>query len=84
MGYFDLYLDLSHGEEEAVTVWRNVYYRNMILFVQRVRDPVAFKIVDAVKANLTTLFHGAFFEWYTLEVEESDRDDLKKTPGMEK
>lgn len=56
----------------------------MILFVQRVRDPVAFKIVDAVKANLTTLFHGAFFEWYTLEVEESDRDDLKKTPGMEK
>ncbi len=34
--YFDPHLDLSHSERKVVTVGRDVYYQNMILFVQLV------------------------------------------------
>lgn len=32
----DPYLDLSHGEVEVLTVGRDLYYLNVILFVQHV------------------------------------------------
>ena len=84
MRYFDLYLNLLHGEGGVVTIKRDVYYRNVIFFVQRVRDLVAFKDVDLVKVNLTILLHDAFLERYTPELDESDGDDLKKTLGIAK
>ena len=84
LGYFDPHLDLSHGEKEVVTVRKDVYYRNVVFFVQHVWDLVAFKGVNLVKTNLTILLHGASLEWYNSELDESDRDGLRKTSGMGK
>ena len=84
MKSFDPNLDLSNGEGEVVTVERDIYYQNVILFVYCIRDLVAFKSVDLIKANPTTLLRSAFLERYTLELDESDYDNLRKTPGIEK
>ena len=35
LGYFNPHFDKAHGEEEIVSVGKDVYYRNVILFVQR-------------------------------------------------
>ena len=35
LGYFDPYLDKAHGEGEIVSVRKDVYYKNVVLFVQR-------------------------------------------------
>ena len=35
LGYFDPHLDRAHGEGEIVSVGKDVYYRNVVLFVQR-------------------------------------------------
>lgn len=35
LGYFDPHLDKVHEEGEVVFVSKNVYYRNIVLFVQR-------------------------------------------------
>ncbi len=78
------HLDLSHGEGKVLTVEKDIYNRNLILFVQHVRELVVYKGVDLVKANLTILFCNAFFKWYTLELDESDRDNQMKTPGIKK
>ena len=35
LGYFDSHLDRAYGEGEIVLVGKDVYYRNVVLFVQR-------------------------------------------------
>lgn len=42
LGYFDPHLDRAHGEGEIVSVSKDVYYRNIVLFVQRLQSFVTF------------------------------------------
>ena len=54
LGYFDPHLDRAHGEGEVVLVGKDVYYRNIVLFVQRLQSLVTFKEAALVKANVAT------------------------------
>ncbi len=42
LGYFDPHLDRAHGEGEIVSVRKDVYYRNVVLFIQRLQSFVTF------------------------------------------
>lgn len=42
LGYFDPYLNRAHGEGEIVLVEKNMYYRNIVLFIQRFQNLVTF------------------------------------------
>ena len=42
LGYFNLHLDTAHGEGEIVSVGKDVYYRNVIFFIQRLQSLVIF------------------------------------------
>lgn len=42
MIYFDLHLNRIHGKGEIVLLGKDVYYRNVILFVQRLQSLVTF------------------------------------------
>lgn len=53
-GYLDPYLDKAHGKEEIVSIGKNVYYRNVVFFVQRLQRLVTFKKAALVKANIAT------------------------------
>lgn len=76
LGYFDPYLDRAHGEDEIVLVGKDVYFRNIVLFVQRVQSLVTFWGAAFVKANIATSFQSSVLEWYTSEFNNFDYDAL--------
>lgn len=52
LGYFDPYLNRAHGEGEVVSVGKDVYYRNIVFFVQHLQSLITFKGVAFVKVNI--------------------------------
>ncbi len=81
-GYFDPHLDRAHGEGEIVSVGKDVYYKNVVLFIQRLQSLVTFKGAALVKANVATSFRGSALEWYTSELSDFDRDAFNNDPGV--
>ncbi len=82
LGYFDPYLDRAHGEGEIVLVGKDIYYRNVVLFVQYLQSLVTFQGAALIKANIATSLRGSAPEWYTSELSKFDRDTLNNDPGM--
>ena len=54
IGFFDLNLSISYSESEVVLVGKKLYYRNIILFIKRIKDLVIIKRYELVRANLNT------------------------------
>lgn len=54
LDYINPHLDRAHGEGEIVLVGKDVYYRNVVLFVQRLQSLVTFRGAALVKANIAT------------------------------
>lgn len=81
-GYFDPHLDKAHGEGKIVSVGKDIYYKNVVLFVQRLQNLVTFKGATFVKANIATSFRGSALEWYTFELSDFDRNALNNDPGV--
>ncbi len=82
LGYFDPHLDRAHREGEIVSVRKDVYYRNIVLFVQRLQSLVTFRGAALVKANIATSLRGSALEWYTSELSNFDCDALNNDPGV--
>ena len=83
LGYFNLHLDtIAHGEGKVVPVEKDVHYKNVVLFVQRIQNLVTFKDAALVKANILTLLKRFALEWYTSELVEFDQNTLNKNPSM--
>ena len=82
LGYFNPDLDRAHGEGEIVSVGKDVYYRNVVLFVQCLQSLVTFRGVAFVKANIGTLLQGSALKWYISEPSDLDRDALNNDPSV--
>ncbi len=82
LGYFDPYLDRAHGERKIVSVGKDVYYRNIVLFVQRLQSLVTFRDAALMKANIVTSLRGSALEWYTSEFSDFDRNALNNDLGV--
>ena len=82
LGYFDPHLDRAHGEVEIVLVGKDIYYRNVVLFVQRLQSLVTFRGAAFVKANIAISLQGSALEWYTSELSNFDCDALNNNPGV--
>ncbi len=83
LGYFDLHLDnKAHSPGEVVSVEKDIYYHNIVLFTQRIQNLVTFKGAILVKANIAISFYGSALEWYTLELSDFNQDDLNNDPGV--
>ena len=82
LGYFDSHLDSTYGEVEIVSVGKDVYYRNVVLFVQRLQSLVTFRGAAFVKANIAMSLRGSALEWYTSELSNFDCDALNNDPGV--
>ena len=82
LGYFDPHLDRAHGKGEIVLVGKDVYYRNVVLFVQRLQSLVTFRGTALVKANIATLLRGSALEWYSSELSNFDCNALNNDPSV--
>lgn len=80
--YFDPHFDKAHDEDKIVLVDKNVYYKNIVLFVQHLQSLVIFQSVALVKANIATLLQGSAFEWYILELNDFNCNVLNNYPSM--
>lgn len=73
MGYFDLHLDKLYGESEIVSVGKDIYYRNVILFVERIRDLASVKGAALIRSNINITLGGSALAWYTAELSNIER-----------
>ncbi len=65
-----------------MSVGKDVYYRNVVFFVQRLQNLVTFRGATLVKANIATSLRGSALEWYTSELSDFDRNALNNDPGV--
>lgn len=82
LDYFNLYLDWAYGKGEIVSVRKDMYYRNVVFFVQYLQSFVAFQSVALVKANIATSLRGFTLEWYTSEFSDFDYNVLNNNSAM--
>lgn len=78
--YFNFYLDKAHGKGKIVLVSKDVYYKNVVLFVQYLQSLVTFKGVVFVKVNITIFFLGFALKWYTSKLNDFDHNTLNNNP----
>lgn len=53
LGYFNSHLDKANDKGKIVLVSKDVYYKNIVLFIQYLQSLVTFKGAIFVKANIT-------------------------------
>ena len=54
IGFFDLNLPTNYSEGKVVLVGKKLYYRNIILFTERIKDLVIIKKYKLIRANFNT------------------------------
>lgn len=76
-GYFSFYLNTKvHNVNEIVLVRKNVYYRNILFFVQYIQNLVTFKAIFLIKANLPILLKKSVLKQYTFKLIKFDHNTL--------
>lgn len=74
VGYFNP--DLS-GTEPIVAVGTSTYYRDVFVFIDRLRDVVQIKGADIVRLNIQAALRGSALEWFTSELTEFEKKSLR-------
>ena len=83
LGYFDSHLDdKAYDAREVVLVGKDVYYHNVVLFIQCIQNLVTFKGTTLVKNNIAISLRGSALEWYTSELSDFNCDALNNDPGV--
>ncbi len=77
VGYFNPHLDAAMGTGDIVQSGKDTYYRNVYLFIDRIRDAASVRGGDVVRANLSTCLRGSAQEWYSFELTQLERDALR-------
>ncbi|KAL1967226.1 hypothetical protein VTN77DRAFT_3517 [Rasamsonia byssochlamydoides] len=76
VGYF--HPDLADDNDAAVVVIDNrVHYRDVHVFIDRVRQVAAVRGSDAVKHQLWVCLRGLALSWYSVELSEHQRRSLR-------
>jgi hypothetical protein len=71
--FFDSQLNLFYDSEDVVQVRRDLYYRDVYLFVERIKNAVIMFEAKIVRTNLFACLRESAQMWYTEEL-----SDLKK------
>lgn len=54
LGYLDSHLNRAHGKGKIMLVGKDVYHKNVVLFIQRFQSLITFKEAALIKANVVT------------------------------
>ena len=75
--YFDSYLNKSYEEDEIVTIEKNIYYRNVMLFVKKIKNIAQIKESVTVRIDLNECLREAAQNWYIAELFNLKRTELR-------
>ena len=75
LGHFDPHLDdKADGAGEIVSLRKDVYYQNVIFFIQHIEYLVTFRGANLVMANIANSLRSSALEWYTSELDDQKRE----------
>ena len=60
-----------------MTINKELYYRLVILFIDRIADLITIKLVTLVRVNINIYLRKAVLLWYILELNDAKRSDLR-------
>jgi len=79
LGYFNP--DLSDpGDAPVKSLQNHTYYRDVYVFVERLKDLQAIKGEDLVRNNIHASLRGSALDWYTVELTDFERRSLRQVP----
>ena len=76
-GFFDPYLTSSLGLGDVVTMGKKLYYRLIILFIDKIVNLITIKPVILVKANINIYLRKITLLWYMSELNNAKRSGLR-------
>ena len=74
LGFFDpMYDNKSVNTGSAIEhTGKNKYFRNVHLFIERIKKITLVKPIDLVRVNFWMNFRGTVFEWWTAELSDTE------------
>ena len=79
LGYFNP--DLPDPADTPVkTISSHTYYRDVYVFVERLKDLQAIKGEELVRSNIHASLRGTALDWYTVQLTEFERRSLRRLP----
>src|SRR2546429_194915 len=70
------------GTEDIVTVGKDIYYRNVFLFTEQIKELAIVKGAQLIRTNVNTCLRGAALRWYTAELNDMERSGLRSDDGL--
>ena len=77
LGYFDPLLDKVYREGDIVTAGKDLYYRDVILYCERIKDLTTIKGTAVIRTNLNTCLRGSALIWYISELSDILKSGLR-------
>jgi hypothetical protein len=74
VGYFDPHMV---GDGDMFTQGKEVWFKDVYLFTERVRDVAQIKGEDVLKTNIPACLRGTALAWYTTELSNLERQGLR-------
>ena len=84
--FFDLFYDEKFATIEDLIVHfeKNTYFRNVHVFIDRVKDMTLMKRFDVIRNNLFTCLRETALNWYHAKLSDEDKRILKYETEVEK
>ena len=77
LDFFDFYLSSFYEIDSMIKNDKNLYYRNVHFFCERIHDLTIIKNKKLIKANLNTCLRDTVFIWYIAELNDLKRFDIR-------
>ena len=78
IGYLNSRLFKKLKTDNVVYIYEKIYYKNIAIFVDRVKDYIIQKGETTVGTNLVFYLRDIVFAWYTTELSELERANLRE------
>lgn len=77
LAYFDPDYESEHNES-IVSAGRHIYYRDMFVWIDHIKDLVRTHGEEEVRPMITQAFRGGALIWYSTELSELEKDLLRE------
>ena len=75
--FFDFILNESYDSDDVVQVEKNVYYKNVYLFVEKIKDAVNMYTIEKIRFNLFNCLKKTAQIWYIKDFSDFEKKTLR-------
>lgn len=82
LSYLNFYFNKAYGKGVIVLVEKDIYYKNVMLFIQHLQSFIIFWDTIFMKANIAIFFQSLALKWYISELSNFNYNILNNNLGM--